>query len=55
MKCTGCGFESEDANVFMAHLIDCESKPEEKWISYLEYGIEPPSFKHSDNLKEEIK
>ena len=53
MKCTGCGFETDDPIKLTTHMIDCEGKPEEKWQSYVEYGTEPMPFKNSDILEEE--
>lgn len=53
MKCTGCGFESNDDFMFTLHLIECKGKPSNRWESYSEYGAEINPTKPSDLLKEE--
>lgn len=50
-KCL-CGYESEDEADFLAHLVECEENPEEKWQTYADV-LGPAPFKNSDILKEE--
>ncbi len=52
--CPGCGYEPKDENDFLAHLIECESNPEQKWGTYagvLETTEQP--FLNSEILEEE--
>ena len=49
-----CGYVTDDADDFLAHMIDCECEPEEHWDSYnigLLGGAEQP-FKNSEILEE---
>lgn len=51
--CVGCGYSSEDENDFLAHLIECPSKPESKWNTYV--GVMETSqtpFKNSEILED---
>jgi hypothetical protein len=52
--CPGCGYESDDENDFLAHLVECEAEPENKWTTYIDV-VEPRElpFKNSDILEEE--
>ena len=51
-----CGFKTEDENEFLAHMIDCETEPEEKWGSYVQgLALEELPFKNSEILEEEDK
>jgi len=53
-KCPGCGYESDDENDFLAHLVECKSEPENRWQTYADV-VEPVElpFKNSDILQEE--
>lgn len=53
MKCEACGYEAKDEVDFLAHLIECESEPEESWLTYtniMDTGTVP--FKNSEILEE---
>ena len=49
----GCGYETEDDLDFLAHLTECESKPEEHWGTYI--GVMETTelpFRNSEILEE---
>jgi hypothetical protein len=51
-----CGFQTEDELDFLAHLVECEENPEEKWQTYADViGPSNLPFKNSEILKEETE
>lgn len=50
-----CGFKTDDENEFFAHLVDCETEPEEKWSSYMigRLAVQEQPFLNSEILEEE--
>ena len=52
-----CGYRTDDENEFFAHLIECETEPEEKWSSYmigrLAISEQEQPFLNSEILEEE--
>jgi hypothetical protein len=50
----GCGYEAKDEIDALAHLTECEFKPESKWQTYADVieSRELP-YKNSDILEEE--
>ena len=52
-KCD-CGYETEDSNAFVQHLMMCDTMPEEKWGAHIKYGSDqiPEGGSLSEDLEE---